>query len=111
MRLTCLQTRQVCTWYKLPLRPHRHLITESGPDEDTSSVVQRPEETIIRTRLNTDQLHPNWLLRNDVTVTVMTLEVINVSICLFLITLLYLNESMSVCDWLQVCLSDCRLPQ
>lgn len=49
------------TWYKVPARPNGHLITESSPDEDTSFVVQSPEESVIRTRLNADQLHSGWL--------------------------------------------------
>lgn len=55
--------RQVITWHQLPVRPYRHLITESSSNEDRASVVQRPEETVVRTRLDTDQLHSYWLQR------------------------------------------------
>lgn len=59
-----LPDRQVCTWYQLPVRPHGHLVTQSRPDKDTSSVVQSPEKTIVGTRLDTDQLHSYWLQKH-----------------------------------------------
>lgn len=64
-----LPDRQVCTWYQLPVRPHGHLVTQSRPDKDTSSVVQSPEKTIVGTRLDTDQLHSYWLQKHGDSVT------------------------------------------
>lgn len=51
------------TWHHFPRSPHRHLMTESSSDKDRPTVVQSPEQTVIGTGLNTDQLHSHWLWR------------------------------------------------
>lgn len=49
------------TWDEVPVRPNGHLFTESSPDEDAASIVQRPKETIVRTCLYVNQLDASRL--------------------------------------------------